>query len=98
HVLPSIAFDHVPTHTETFRMPPAEVEHATAVTGPAPVDDGALHCARTRVVAWALNPWLIPYALAAVALLVFSPALLNGFVDWDDQVNLLENPGYRGLG
>ena len=29
---------------------------------------------------------------------MFSPALLNGFVNWDDQVNLLENPGYRGLG
>ena len=79
-------------------MPPAEVEHAPAVTGPAPGDGGALHRARTRVAAWVLNPWLIPYALAAVALLVFSPALLNGFVDWDDHVNLLENPGYRGLG
>ena len=45
-----------------------------------------------------LNPRLIPYALAAVAFLVFSPALLNGFVDWDDHINLLENPSYRGLG
>ena len=41
---------------------------------------------------------MIPYALAAVAFLVFSPALLNGFVDWDDHINLLENPSYRGLG
>ena len=79
-------------------MPPAEVEHAPAVTGPAPVEGGALHRARTRVAAWVLNPSLIPYALAAVALLVFSPALLNGFVDWDDHINLLENPSYRGLG
>ena len=45
-----------------------------------------------------LNPRFIPYALAAVAFLVFSPALLNGFVDWDDHINLTENPGYRGLG
>ena len=29
---------------------------------------------------------------------VFSPALLNGFVDWDDNVNFLGNPHYRGLG
>ena len=29
---------------------------------------------------------------------MFSPALRNGFVDWDDHVNLLENPNYRGLG
>ena len=75
-------------------MPPLEVEHAPAVTGPARVDGGVLH----RVAVWVLNPRLIPYVLAAVALLVFSPALLNGFVNWDDQVNLLENPSYRGLG
>ncbi len=53
---------------------------------------------RARVAAWCIDPRLIPYALAAVALLVFSPALLNGFVDWDDHVNLVENPSYRGLG
>jgi Flp pilus assembly protein TadD len=29
---------------------------------------------------------------------VFAPALLNGFVDWDDNVNFLANPHYRGLG
>lgn len=79
-------------------MPPAEVEHAPAVTDPAPVDGGVLHRARTRVAAGVLNSWLIPCALAAVALLVFSPALLYGFVDWDDHTNLLENPSYRGLG
>ena len=79
-------------------MRPAEVEHAPAVTGRAPGDGGALHRARTRVAAWVLDARLIPYALAAVALLVFSPALLNGFVEWDDHINLLENPSYRGLG
>jgi tetratricopeptide (TPR) repeat protein len=79
-------------------MPPADVEHAPAVTGPAPGDGDALHRARTRVAAWVLDPWLIPYALAAIALLAFSPALLNGFVEWDDHINLLENPSYRGLG
>lgn len=40
----------------------------------------------------------IPWAIAALTALAFSPALWNGFVDWDDQVNLLGNLGYRGLG
>ncbi len=40
----------------------------------------------------------IPLTLALVAVFVFSPALLNGFVEWDDQVNLTENLDYRGLG
>jgi tetratricopeptide (TPR) repeat protein len=41
---------------------------------------------------------LVPAALAAVTLLAFSPILANGFVDWDDTKNLLDNPHYRGLG
>jgi len=43
------------------------------------------------------RPWMIPLALAVVTLLVFLPGLWNGFVEWDDQVNLYENPAYRGL-
>lgn len=38
-----------------------------------------------------------PLAAAAVTALVFAPALSNGFVNWDDQVNFLNNPAYRGL-
>jgi len=41
---------------------------------------------------------VLPFAVAVLTFLVFSPALLNGFVEWDDQVNLLQNPNYRGLG
>ncbi|HYS17175.1 MAG TPA: tetratricopeptide repeat protein [Candidatus Binatia bacterium] len=44
-----------------------------------------------------LSPRLIPLALALVSFLVFLPALWNGFVEWDDQLNLYENPEYRGL-
>jgi Flp pilus assembly protein TadD len=44
-----------------------------------------------------LRPWVIPLALAVVTFVVFLPALWNGFVEWDDQVNLYENPEYRGL-
>jgi tetratricopeptide (TPR) repeat protein len=40
-----------------------------------------------------------PALVLAVTLLAFAPALDNGFqVGWDDQLNFLENPGYRGLG
>jgi tetratricopeptide (TPR) repeat protein len=34
----------------------------------------------------------------AVTLLAFLPVLDAGFLNWDDDVNLLENPRYRGLG
>jgi Tfp pilus assembly protein PilF len=37
-------------------------------------------------------------ALAAVTLAVFAPALGNGWVDLDDDMNFLTNPHYRGLG
>jgi hypothetical protein len=42
--------------------------------------------------------WLTPWALAAATFAVFLPALWNEFVEWDDYVNLFENPHYRGLG
>ncbi len=41
--------------------------------------------------------WLLPASVALVTLAVFSSTLLNGFV-WDDELNLLANPDYRGLG
>jgi hypothetical protein len=37
-------------------------------------------------------------ALAAVTVMAFLPVLGNGFVDWDDTRNFLDNPHYRGLG
>jgi tetratricopeptide (TPR) repeat protein len=40
----------------------------------------------------------IPVALALITVAVFSPAIDNGFVEWDDQVILTNNPNYRGLG
>jgi protein O-mannosyl-transferase len=44
-----------------------------------------------------LRPWMTPLALAVITFLVFLPGLWNGFVEWDDQVNLYENLDYRGL-
>lgn len=42
--------------------------------------------------------WLAPVAIALLTLVVFFPVLQNGFVNWDDDRNLLQNPHYRGLG
>src|SRR5438445_2307411 len=50
-----------------------------------------------RLSARVLGSRLIPLALALTAFLVFLPALWNGFVEWDDPMNLSENPEYRGL-
>ncbi len=52
----------------------------------------------TRLGAWAVRACAIPLPLALLSFIVFSPVLLNGFVEWDDQVNLTENLDYRGLG
>ncbi len=40
----------------------------------------------------------MPVFVALLTLAVFLPALQNGFVNWDDDKNLLNNPNYRGLG
>ncbi|HTG09947.1 MAG TPA: hypothetical protein VK746_04055, partial [Candidatus Eisenbacteria bacterium] len=39
-----------------------------------------------------------PLVLALVTAVVFTPVLHAGFVDWDDPINFLQNPYYRGLG
>ncbi|HNW43734.1 MAG TPA: tetratricopeptide repeat protein [Elusimicrobiales bacterium] len=39
-----------------------------------------------------------PLLAAAVTFLVFLPSLKNGFVNWDDLQNIVENQNYRGLG
>ena len=42
--------------------------------------------------------WAAPALVVGVAVLaVFAPALRNGFVLWDDDLNLTENPRFRGL-
>ena len=72
-------------------------EPTPAVLGPA--RGGALPRAKLKSLAgWLLKTRAIPFALATVTLLVFSPVLRNGFVDWDDYINLVGNPHYRGLG
>jgi len=41
---------------------------------------------------------LVPVMIFFLTIAAFLPALHNGFVNWDDADNLLENPNYRGLG
>jgi len=41
---------------------------------------------------------ITPIAIAAITVAVFAPALWYGFVQWDDDRNLLTNLHYRGLG
>jgi protein O-mannosyl-transferase len=52
--------------------------------------------ATARTGAWPRR--LVPVVLAGITALAYLPILANGFVDWDDTRNLLENPHYRGLG
>jgi protein O-mannosyl-transferase len=42
--------------------------------------------------------WLVLSLVAAVTFAAFIPALQNGFVDWDDDKNFVNNASYRGLG
>ena len=45
-------------------------------------------------------PWplILGVLVALVTALVFLPDLRNGFVNWDDDFNILDNPDFRGLG
>jgi protein O-mannosyl-transferase len=41
---------------------------------------------------------LVAIPLALIVIVAFTPTLDNGFVNWDDDENFLDNPFYRGLG
>jgi protein O-mannosyl-transferase len=41
--------------------------------------------------------WGIPILLVVLTVIAFYPVLQNGFVNWDDDRNIVENPFYRGL-
>jgi len=45
-----------------------------------------------------LIPLLIAAVVAITTFAVFSPAISNQFIDWDDTDNFVRNPHYRGLG
>ena len=95
---PGIAFITHPLTHEDPHMLRANHAHAPALPGPGRAGGSVLHAARVRLAGLLLNARAIPFALAAVTFLAFVPALLNGFVEWDDYKNLFENTSYRGLG
>jgi hypothetical protein len=41
---------------------------------------------------------LLPVLIGLLSVLAFLPALGGQFLAWDDDVNLVTNPWYRGLG
>jgi tetratricopeptide (TPR) repeat protein len=45
-----------------------------------------------------LAAWLVPALVASLTFVAFLPALQNGFVNWDDDQNIVANAAYRGLG
>jgi len=45
-----------------------------------------------------LDSRLIPLLIALLTLAAFLPSFQNGFVSWDDELTLVENQNYRGLG
>ena len=44
-----------------------------------------------------LASYLIPGLVTVITFIVFSPALRNGFVNWDDLETLVENQNFRGF-
>ncbi|MFB3121230.1 MAG: tetratricopeptide repeat protein, partial [Candidatus Binatia bacterium] len=62
--------------------------------GPRPVQVSAI----ANGTKLAPTRWLVPVIVALLTGVAFLPALQNGFVDFDDKVNFLSNPHYRGLG
>src|SRR3989442_4886564 len=53
--------------------------------------------ARGRLATLALPERVVPRDIVLGVVGVFAVGLLNEFVQWDDQVNLVENPHFRGL-
>src|SRR5690242_14793382 len=54
--------------------------------------------ARGRLAILAFPERVIPLAIVLAVVAVFAIGLRNEFVQWDDQVNLVENTQFRGLG
>src|SRR5881296_3287381 len=52
---------------------------------------------RARLTTLALPERILPLAIVLAVVVVFAVGLRNEFVQWDDQVNLVENPHFRGL-
>jgi hypothetical protein len=44
------------------------------------------------------HEWLVPFLVALITFVVYTPALHNGFIIFDDDRNFVNNMSYRGLG
>lgn len=60
-----------------------------------PIMSDVAHRESSRVK---LSPeWLAPIAIVAITIFAFLPVFQNGFVNWDDDLLLTNNPNYRGF-
>jgi protein O-mannosyl-transferase len=48
--------------------------------------------------AFSFYGWVVTSLIVALTAIAFFPTLQNGFVNWDDYENVVDNPYYRGLG
>ena len=64
----------------------------------APVPSPSAGPSREPAPAWDRRTWLVAIPLALIVIYAFLPCLDNGFVEWDDDQNFLDNPYFRGLG
>jgi tetratricopeptide (TPR) repeat protein len=64
---------------------------ASQLAKPAAISPGAALAVR-------VYRWLLPAVIAAITIAAFLPVLGDGFVDWDDDKNFVNNPHFRGLG
>src|SRR6266436_6363714 len=86
-------------------LPPRPAAQARRFAGVPECPPGGIGGRRRSAGAWRLpGPvrmtlrWLPPGLIAVVTLAASSPTLGNGFASWDDALNFLDNPHYRGLG
>ena len=71
-------------------------ERSTRVV-PAPVTGQDSGRSTPPLPGWNPRTWLVALPLFFVVIAAFIPSVDNGFVNWDDDRNFLENPYYRGL-
>ena len=79
--------------------------HSASDRAPSPVSGTPGELAPASVTGWVAaralwtTRWLPAAAVIAITLVAFLPGLGNGFIpNWDDALNFLDNPSYRGLG
>src|SRR5882724_8259083 len=74
-----------------------ETTSTTPLAGEAPRAGGLADLATRARGRLALPERAVPLGIVLTVVVVFAVGLRNEFVQWDDQVNLVENPHFRGL-